>query len=65
MKISKNLSWLVLCKDGRHYFPSESQVVKFIAKRKGKIGAILHEHKLISGELKIYHKGLKLAGIPN
>jgi hypothetical protein len=65
MKDSKIKPWLVLCKDGRHYFSSQSQVVKFIAQRKGKIGCVMRDHKLIPTELKIYHAGLKLAGLLN
>jgi hypothetical protein len=39
--------------------------VKFIATRKGKIGCIMREEKLISNEIKIYQAGLKLAGLAN
>jgi hypothetical protein len=63
MKDSKIKPWLVLCADGRHCFSTQSQVVNFIADRKGKIGCIMHDGKLISTELKIYRAGLKLAGL--
>jgi len=61
----KTSPWLVLCKDGRHYFKTELQVVKFVASRKGKIGAIMYDGKLIPNEIKIYHAGLRLAGLLN
>lgn len=54
-----------MCKDGRHYFTSQTKVVKFIAQRKGKIIGILYDGKLIRDEIKIYNSGLKLAGLPN
>jgi len=65
MKDSVKKPWLVLCNDGRHYFSNQTQVVKFIATRKGKIGCIMREEKLISNEIKIYQAGLKLAGLAN
>jgi len=65
MKNTKEKPWLVLCKDGKHFFSTQSQVVKFIAKRKGKIGCIMFDGKLIPSEVKIYHAGLKLAGLAN
>ena len=63
MKNPPKKPWLVLCKDGRHCFSSQAQVVKFIAERKGKIIGVMYEEKLIPNEIKIYNAGLKLAGL--
>lgn len=55
---SKTSPWTVICPRKNQYFNTREEVVEFIARRNGNIGAIVRYGRLIPDELKIYHEAM-------